>query len=115
LQSNASHLALLRWSAISVASFSFAISVSLSTVIDKFVLGPALVGVLVGLFVALVCATTALSLQRKLRTERRALYKAAQMLHEIAAADSEMSPIQRELLSLRLSRLDYGSSRAGSA
>ena len=111
LQANAQHLALVRWTSIFLALLMVAVSVSLlPAVIDKFALGPALIGTLIGFLAASASVTAALYFQRRLRTELRALYKAAQMLHEVAGTQqSELSPIQKELLSLRLSRLEYGS------
>lgn len=43
----------------------------------------------------------------RLRTEKRALRQTTRMLHELAGA-ATLSPIQRELFRVRLSRLDFG-------
>lgn len=117
LQDNAAHLALFRAAGITVASLSLIVfALLLPSVITNFRpsiitnlrLDPALIGILAGFWTALVSVMVTMYFQRRLRTELRALYRTSQLLHEVAGSQqSSLSPIQRELLRLRLSRLDY--------
>lgn len=110
LQNSAAHMALFRWTGIIVAFLSFIVfALLLPSVITSFRLGPALIGVVGGVCAASGSMMVTMYFQRRLRTELRALYRTSQLLHEVAGSQqSSMSPIQRELLKLRLSRLDYG-------
>lgn len=112
LQNNVARLTLSRWVGIIIAFASLMVfALFLPSVIAGLRLGPAL-GVLAGFCAALISMMETMSVQRRLRTELRALYRISQLLHEVAGSQqSSLSPIQRELLRLRISRLDYASHR----
>jgi hypothetical protein len=110
LQNNAARLTLFRWVGIIIAFASFiASALLLLSVIAGVRLGPAL-GLIASCCAAFVSTTAAMYFQRRLRTERRALFRTSQLLHEVAGSQqSSLSPIQRQILELRISRLDYAS------
>jgi hypothetical protein len=118
LQKNVAHLALFRWVGITIAFLSLSVFALLSpSLITSFRLGvektvreagPALIGSLTSFCAAWGSMMVTMYFQRRLRREVRALHWTSQLLHEVAGSQqSSLSPIQRELLRLRLSRLDY--------